>query len=657
MSSSSHADSERHYDVVVVGSGVVGTTLAKVLAELSVKSRKSISILVLEAGRGAGLTAQSHQAFLDTYYAASIKTPNAPYPDTPNAPSPEDLPFLKPPSECYYRQEGELPFSSNTTRALGGTTLHWMGIALRMMPSDFRMKTLYGRGEDWPIQYSDLKPYYEKAEWELGVSGSREDQLRVPGVKPEDFGDYEFPMARIPTSFLDAQLSEAIGDNFQHKLDNEDHPVRLVPLPQARNSTPNAGDNDPRDYLDESRCNDPYRPYGAPEDPSTGPGQRCEGNASCIPICPARAKYTALKTVQQLKDLAALPGVHIDIVTRAVATEVHVGEDSRISHITYLQYEHDTLPYAEPKRALGRRFVLAASAIENAKLLLASRNAKLPNGVANSSGAVGRNLMDHPFILAWGLMPPERPVGAFRGPGATSDLPMRDGAFRKRHAAFRTDVSNWGWSLTDDAPTRDVERLIDPGAFAEGYAGKPQHDLLPAQPTFGAELRAALRERTRRQLQIGFLMEQLPDAKNRIEVDNNWRDQLGVHKPVITYDIGEYTREGIAAAYGFSSAFFAKVGAKEFTDHQAGIGEPIAFGDRSFKYIGAGHIMGCHRMGKSARSSVVNSYQQSWDHPNLYVVGCGSMPTAGTSNPTLTATALSIRTAEKMFAELELANR
>lgn len=658
MSTSPRATSdepERCYDVVVVGSGVIGATLAKVLAELSLKSRKAISILILEAGRGTGLTAAGHQAYLDTYYKASIKTPNSPYPHSPNAPAQEDLAFLTPPNELYYRQMGELPFSSNNTRALGGTTLHWMGIALRMMPSDFRTKDKYGRGEDWPISYEELRPYYEKAEWELGVAASRDDQLQVPGIRQEDFGDYDYPMARVPTSYLDEQLQQAIGDDFTYELGGEAYPVRLVPLPQARNTTPNSGSHEPRDYLDASRRRERYQPYGAPEDPATGPGQRCEGNASCIPICPSRAKYTALKTIQQLRELGRLPGISVTILTRAVATEVHVGDDDRITHISYLEYEHDSLPYARTRRALGRRFVLAASAIENAKLLLASRSERHPDGVANRSDAVGRHLMDHPFVLAWGQMPHHRPLGPFRGPGATCDLPMRDGAFRSRHAAFRTDISNWGWGLPDDAPTRDVERLISPKDF--NYGGKPQRYLLPARPLFGIELRAALRDHTRRQLSIGFLMEQLPEWKNRIDIDDNWRDQLGVHKPVITYDIDDYTRAGIAAAYRFSSAFFEKIGARDFTDHAGGIGQKIECEGSTYKYIGAGHIMGTHRMGEKPESSVVDSYQRSWDHPNLYVVGCGSMPTAGTSNPTLTATALAIRSAEKMLTELELPKR
>ncbi len=648
------AADERQYDVVIVGGGIIGAVLAKVLAEQTYRDRRAISILVLEAGRGAGLTAASHEAYLDTFYRASIKTPNAPYPASPNAPAPEDLAFLKAPADRYFRQLGLLPFGSNNTRALGGTTLHWMGIALRMMPADFRMKSIYGQGEDWPIEYSELKRYYEKAEWEIGVSACREDQLRVPGARKSNFGDYEYPMSRIPQSHLDQTLAQAIGDDFKFRLGGQSYPVRLVPLPQARNSTPMIGASDPRDYLDPARRPELYQPYGAPEEPITGPGQRCEGNASCIPICPSRAKYTALKTVQQLRELSSLPGIFVEVVTKAVASDLKIDGDGRITHINYLQYEEEDLPYATRRRAVGRRFALAASSIENAKLLLASRNDSCPTGLANSSHSVGRHLMDHPFVLAWGLMPEGGRMGPFRGPGATSDIPMRDGAFRKQHAAFRTDVGNWGWGLTDDAPSRDVERLINPEVFRNPYADKPQKDLLPDAPLFGRELREKLGAVVQRQVTLGFLMEQLPDWQNRVSIDDGWRDQLGLHRPVIQYDISDYTRAGIAEAYKLSAAFFAKVHVQDYTDHSSSLGTEIEYQGVPYRYIGAGHIMGTHRMSNDPKRSVVDKFQRSWDHNNLYIVGCGSMSTSGTSNPTLTAVALTILSAEKLYQELDL---
>jgi choline dehydrogenase-like flavoprotein len=657
MITPSEKTNERAYDVVVIGAGVMGMVFAKVLAELAYRNRRSLSMMILEAGTGREPSDAAHRAYLDTYYGALIKTPNAPYPVAANAPSPEDLAFLKPPRNRYFVQRGELPFDSTNSRLLGGTTHHWMGIALRMMPADFECETRYQRGKNWPFGYGTLKPYYEQAEWEIGVAATRDDQLKIYGVSDRDFQDYEYPMERIPTSYLDGVLSTAIGPDYKFQIDTQQYPVRLVPIPQARNSTPTTVSQDPRGYLDPSRKNPQYLPYGAPEAPLTGPGQRCEGNASCIPICPSRAKYTALKTLQQLRDLARLPGISVEVVTKAVASDLEADANGDIGRINYLRYDEPNLPYATRRYAVGRRFVLAASAIENAKLLLASHTSRFPKGLSNSSDGVGRHLMDHPFVLAWGLMPAEVPVGAFRGPGVTSDLPMRDGEFRRNRAAFRTDVGNWGWGLADDAPSQDVERLINPQGLRAAYQGRPQMNLLPAMPLYGPELRAKLKSRIQRQVTLGFLIEQLPDWKNRITIDYDERDQLGLHRPVIEYDISDYSRAGMSTAFQLARDIFNRIGATDYTDLATAVGTPITFGGETFKYIGAGHIMGTHRMGSGSADSVVNDFQQSWDHRNLYVIGCGSMPTAGTSNPTLTGVALSIRSAEHLFKHLQLPGR
>jgi choline dehydrogenase-like flavoprotein len=645
---------DRCYDVVVVGGGVIGCVLAKVLAELAQKNRRSISILILEAGTGGSSPEATHQAYLETYYGALIKTPNAPYPSSINAPSPEDIAAFKAPADRYFVQRGEVPFGSNNLRILGGTTHHWMGIALRMLPSDFELNTRYQQGVDWPFTYDVLKPYYEKAEWEIGVAGNVRDQLDIHGVTPEAFGNYSYPMQRIPISNLDVVLSKSIGDDYRFKIRDTEYPVRLVPIPQARNSVPDANADDPRDYIQDSEINKPYQPIGAPENPLTGPGQRCEGNASCIPICPSRAKYTALKTLALLNDLAKVPGISVTVVTKAVASDLEVDCGGNITCVNYLQYEEPQLPYAVRRRAVGRRFVLAGSAIENAKLLLASRNEHLPQGLANRSGCVGRHLMDHPFVLAWGLMPKNKPVGGFRGPGVTSDLPMRDGKFRRTQAGFRTDVGNWGWALTDSSPGRDVERLIEPDSFDDKTQEELQKELPSKGALFGAKLRSQLKSQIERQVTLGFLLEQLPECDNRVSICDQYRDPLGLHKPVIHYQIGDYTLAGMSSAYDLAAAVFAKIGAADVTDHNAALGTPLKFRKKTFKFIGAGHIMGTHRMGRCPEQSVVDQYQRSWDHLNLYVAGCGSMPTVGTSNPTLTAVALTIMSAEHIFSGLDL---
>jgi len=234
---------------------------------------------------------------------------------------------------------------------------------------------------------------------------------------------------------------------------------------------------------------------------------------------------------------------------------------------------------------------------------------------------------------------------------------MRDGKFRRTQAGFRTDVGNWGWSLTDSSPGRDIERLIEPESFNDKTQIELQKELQGKGPLFGGRLRSQLKSQIQRQVTLGFLLEQLPECDNSVSICDHFRDALGLHKPVIHYQIGEYTRAGMASAYDLASDFFAKIEAADVTDHEAALGTVLEFKGKTFKFIGAGHIMGTHRMGRCREHSVVDHNQQSWEHPNLYVVGCGSMPTVGTSNPTLTGVALTIKSAEHIFRGLDLGSR
>jgi choline dehydrogenase-like flavoprotein len=197
------------YDVVIVGAGIAGATAAKVIADHGGKR-----ILILEAGRSTGMSSDKYRSHVTAYHEALAKVPNSPYADNPNAPQPSVLsirqllpgptagraPTTVPDTGGYFVQTGPLPFSSDYTRALGGTTLHWLGTCLRMLPNDFSLRSAYGHGVDWPIGYGDLRGFYERAEREvIGVAGDVADQ-RYPGIDGTYFGGYEYPMERIPPS-------------------------------------------------------------------------------------------------------------------------------------------------------------------------------------------------------------------------------------------------------------------------------------------------------------------------------------------------------------------------------------------------------------------------------------------------------------------------
>jgi choline dehydrogenase-like flavoprotein len=167
---------------------------------------------------------------------------------------------------------------------------------------------------------------------------------------------------------------------------------------------------------------------------------------------------------------------------------------------------------------------------------------------------------------------------------------------------------------------------------------------------FGRELVEKLGDVFTRQFRIGFLVEQTPDLENRVTL-SEIKDGLGLRRPEISYDLSDYTRQGIVAAYRMKNLLFSKMGVKDCTKEVAK-NEPSRFEELiddkivALSYGGAGHIMGTCRMGSKKDNSVVNSDQQSWDHDNLYLLGSSTFPTGGTANPTLTIAALALRAAE-----------
>ena len=366
-------------DVVVVGAGVAGALLAAQLAQSNVR------VVVLEAGpridRGQALR---------SFVAAPVKTPDSPYPRTAEA----DFPTSRNPDR-WYRQSGPDRFKSYYLKGVGGTTWHWLGTCLRFLPNDFRLRSLYGQGTDWPIAYQDLEPFYLQAERELGVAGNSADSLGSPRSG-------NFPLPAVAATYLDGV--------FQRRLAGTAYAVSATP--QARNAIAFDG-----------------RPP-------------CCGSASCIPICPIGAKYDASVHTKKAERLGAT------LLENATATLVETDADNRISGVRFQRGD------LSRGTARGRVYVVAANAVETPRLLLHSRSERNPNGVANASGQVGRHLMDHPTQLSWALA--GEPVWPYRGPVSTSGIEnLRDGKERQERGCFRIEISNGGWTW----PTGGVDTI------------------------------------------------------------------------------------------------------------------------------------------------------------------------------------------------------
>ena len=521
-------------DVLVVGSGVAGALVAARLAATGVK------VCIMEAGAPV-----KRAEAVQTYWKALIKVPESAYPPVPQAMHP-----LTHEPTGWFQQSGPDLFKSTYLKVVGGTTWHWLGTCLRLLPSDFALHARFGRGVDWPITYAELEPFYGQAEQELGVSGDGAQDLGSPRSSA-------YPMAGIPPSYLDTVIGRALQDS----------PYQVRSTPQARNS----------EFRDQRMA--------------------CCGSASCIPVCPVQAKYDA--TVHLGKAVAA----GAVLLERSTAVQLDVGPDGLISSVRFRRWDNSEGVFS------ARVVVLACNAIETPRLLLASKNASMPNGVANSSDQVGRNLMDHPVQLSWALS--REPVYPYRGPLSTSGIEnLRDGSFRRQRSAFRIEIGNDGWSWPTGAPVSTASEFAQQGLQ-------------------GQALKTATANAASRHMRIASLMEQEPDPDNRVSLDKQARDIYGVPLPHISYRLSDYVREGMAQARRAHSDIFTRLQATGL--------------QHAPDFFGAGHIMGTTRMGSDARTSVVDASLCSHEHRNLFMVGAGVFPTTGTANPTLTIAALSLR--------------
>lgn len=601
----------RVYDVVVVGGGICGAIIADRL------SRAGRSVLVLEAGPARDLTVRSYEQYLEQFYSAPLKDNQSPYPVVPAVPMPRSTdarPLVDghPNTQGYLVQNGPHATDTTYTRVLGGTTMHWEAKILRMLPEDFEMSTRFGHGPDWPLGYADLEPLYREAEREIGVCGEVADQSYLGVSFPQD---YVFPMHGLPMSYLDQVVARGV-DGTRVRVGADEVSLRVRPFPQGRNGIPNPA-------YDRGRG---FRPVGAVSTHQVEEGERCQGNNNCVPLCPVQAKYHAGKT------LASALGRGVHLLAQAVAYHLHTDPlTGRISQVEYRHYPDPGSTAHTTGFARGRSYVLATNAIENARLMLAS-------GLQNRCDLVGRNLMDHAYLLTWALLPDI--AGTMRGTNVTSGIAdLRGGAFRSEQAGFSIDIHNDGWGWATGAPVSDLNRLVD------------------QRRAYGPQLRRELIDQVSRQLLMAHMVEVLPERSNTVSVDPAHRDALGNLRPVIDYHIPEYSMRGAAYARSLARTLFERLGAIDHTAYDPADFGYIEYGGQGYRILGGNHLAGTHVMGVSPGTSVVDDVQRSWEHGNLYLVGGGSMPTIGTANITLTAAALTLRTAAHLARELHHEDR
>jgi len=606
----------KNYDAVIVGSGISGAILAH---ELTSQGRR---VLILEAGLGRDLSQHGYQRYLETFYSNPNRDNNSPFRRNPNAEMPRsaDLRTLaagQTNTEPYWVQSGPYVSDSVYARVLGGTTVHWEAKAIRMVREDFALKSNFGQGLDWPIGLDDLMPYYEKAEFVLGVSGDAAAQRKV-GVEYSS-NDYVYPMFELKASYLDRIVSDGLM-GMRENIDGEQIDVDWITFPQAKNADPNPN------YA-KWNGGEPYEPKGAISMHQSEEGERCQGNTNCVPLCPVQARFDARKLL-----ILAIRTGFADLLDQAVASRIWIHPDTgAVTQVEVKRYENRESSTHEIFQVRGKLFILAANAVENARLMLASavQNEQPTNDL------IGRHLMDHPYLLCWGLLPVNAGVG--RGPSCTSGLcNFRRGKFRRKFASFAADIHNDGWGWATGSPVSDLLDAVD-NANLHGRA-----------------LREELIRRISRQLLLAYMIEMPADPDSRVTVDKvkRYPDRLGNMRPVVKFKFSDYSLDTAEFARGLSSRMFKQLKAEDCTHYDPANYGYLTYNGNGYEIRGGNHLSGTHVMGTSRCNSVVDANQKSWDHRNLYLVGPGSLPSIGSSNTTLTTAALCLKTSKAVLNHL-----
>jgi len=326
----------------------------------------------------------------------------------------------------------------------------------------------------------------------------------------------------------------------------------------------------------------------------------CCGNNNCIPVCPVAAKYDAA---------SALPKIEAKrgrILANAVAYKLETDGRNQIQAVHY--YDSNKVSH----RVTARAFVLACNGIETPKLLLMSQDDRNPHGLANSSDQVGRNMMDQPKLVAELVLtePAWTGVGPVQG---SSIIETSQGDFRAKHGGALFRFNNMARS-----------RIGAVAALKKGLVGKALDQEIRRVSACTAE--------------IAIEHELLPMPDNRLTLSKT-TDWLGLPKPSIYYDVGDYVRES-AASYSVPIAkrLAAALGATQV--------------EVSTEFTQSDHIMGGTIMGRDSSHSVVDLDCRAHDHENLFLPGGGAMTTGGCGNSTLTMVALAFKAADAIVDQL-----
>jgi choline dehydrogenase-like flavoprotein len=549
------------YDVCIIGSGAGGGTAAKVLTE------GGLNVVMLEAGprlnpetdfkehvwpyelahRGAGVGAKGRQQFNDEFLA-------------PNG-------FWEIEGEPYTTAPGTT-FRWFRSRIEGGRTNHWGRIALRFGPADFRARSTDGMGDDWPISYEELAPYYDKVESYIGVFGSKENVPNSPD------GVYLPPPRPRCTETIIKKACDSLN-------------ITCIPSRLAILTTPLNG------------------------------RAACHYCAQCGRGCISASNFSS----SQVMIPPAQATGRFTMIANAMAREIVLGKNGKAEAVSYI----DKATRNE-NRVYAKAVVVAASACESARLLLNSRSSDFPNGLANSSGVVGRYLTDSVGADLAGHFPQLEKMPAHNHDGVGGmHMYMPWWRFGKKNDFLRGYHIEFGGG--------------------RGMPGVGEFDGVCAEHEgYGTGLKQKCRSSYGTVIGFSGRGEMIPNDKSYCELDPTVVDRWGI--PVLRFN-WQWGENEMKMAADMKATFRSII--------EAGGGTVLESGRRRHHSAGISvggeiiHELGTVRMGNDPKMSVLNGNCQAHEVKNLFVADAAPFVTNPDKNPTLTIMALSWRTAEYLL--------
>jgi choline dehydrogenase-like flavoprotein len=551
------------FDVIVVGSGASGGWAAKRLAEAGV------NVALVEAGRAHNPNeSYEHMRPHELPYAnlsrELLRKTRPRQTDCYACTEHNAHWFVNDHDEPYTTPNGR-PFSwQGRTRMVGGRTNVWGRQSYRLSQQDLKGRSFDGAGADWPVNYDDLAPYYDIVEDYVGISGQAENVPELP--------DSRF-LPPMPMTCAEKQLSAAAKSSFGRTITIGRAAILTTPL-NGRSA--------------------------------------CHYCGPCERGCVTRSYFnSAFTTVAD-----AVATGKCTLITNAMVHQVMMDGDHR--RATGVRYVDRVTRQTREVRA--RAVILCAQALESVRILLNSKTKQQAEGLGNSSGALGRYLMDHLWVAggARGDFPDLKDVPTLGGP-------------RRPNALYVIRFRN-----TMKGP-RDKRFLR-----GFGFQGGGSTSFNFGAPGFGDAYKQALRDGTV-SINLSGFGECLPQRTNFIEIDPEAVDVFGIPALRISMAWGDNERAMIPDMAETAAEMLDAAGAKNI--------QPFMVRDRVPGY--GIHEMGGARMGADRKESVLNQFQQSHDVQNLFVMDASSFPSGGCQNPTLTIMSMAVRSTDYLLNEMK----